>query len=506
MAPTKIAPENGGADRPDTRRFAMVAGAFQLVLFVLFVVCVDYDADLHGEYTPRAGNGDQVGVTKLYGAFQDVHVMVFIGFGFLMTFLAKYAFSAVGLNFFLAALSVQWGILLVGFWHNVDVHHGHEDQWSTVKLNIEMLVKGDFAAAAVLITFGAVLGKTSPVQMVGVVFFELIFYTMNEYLGAAYLDAVDIGGSMFIHAFGAFFGLALSYVLGRDQRRRSKTKKRRWSRWVRPSESDAPPLPNTKTSDTFAMIGTLFLWMYWPSFNGALAPTGTQHRVFANTVIALCGSCVGTFIFSQLKRRKFSMVDVQNATLAGGVAIGGSADLSVQPWGALLIGLVASAVSVFGYTVLQEWLSTHLKLSDTCGVNNLHGMPGILGGLAGTVAAALAKDDVYGQNVEALYPARAHRTAGEQAGYQFLALVFTVLIALASGAFTGLIIRTDFFEGPGPGEFNNDSLWWEEEADVEAPAAGEEIAMDQGYGKKAEASDGGVAVASLGPPIQSSRI
>ena len=34
-------------------------------------------------------------------------------------------------------------------------------------------------------------------------------------------------------------------------------------------------------SDTFAMIGTIFLWMYWPSFNGALADGNSQHRVLS---------------------------------------------------------------------------------------------------------------------------------------------------------------------------------------------------------------------------------
>jgi ammonium transporter Rh len=34
--------------------------------------------------------------------------MIFVGFGFLMTFLAKYGFGAVGLNFFLSAMSIQW--------------------------------------------------------------------------------------------------------------------------------------------------------------------------------------------------------------------------------------------------------------------------------------------------------------------------------------------------------------------------------------------------------------
>lgn len=51
--------------------------------------------------------------------FQDVHVMVFIGFGFLMTFLRKYGHSSVGFNMLLAALVLQWHPLVGGFFHQV---------------------------------------------------------------------------------------------------------------------------------------------------------------------------------------------------------------------------------------------------------------------------------------------------------------------------------------------------------------------------------------------------
>jgi Ammonium Transporter Family len=53
--------------------------------------------------------------SSLHLDFQDIHVMIFIGFGFLMTFLKRYGYSATGLNLFVAALCVQWAILMRGF-------------------------------------------------------------------------------------------------------------------------------------------------------------------------------------------------------------------------------------------------------------------------------------------------------------------------------------------------------------------------------------------------------
>lgn len=49
-----------------------------------------------------------------FAEFQDVHVIVFLGFGFLSTFLIRYGFSAIGFNLLVAATATQWAIILSG--------------------------------------------------------------------------------------------------------------------------------------------------------------------------------------------------------------------------------------------------------------------------------------------------------------------------------------------------------------------------------------------------------
>lgn len=73
------------------------------------------------------------------------------------------------------------------------------------------MILGDFGAGAVLITFGALLGKVSIFQLWILATIEILLYTLNEAIGVIFLQAVDMGGSMYVHTFGAYFGLAASY-------------------------------------------------------------------------------------------------------------------------------------------------------------------------------------------------------------------------------------------------------------------------------------------------------
>jgi ammonium transporter Rh len=171
------------------------------------------------------------------------------------------------------------------------------------------------------------------------------------------------------------------------------------------------------TSDRFAMLGSMVLWMFWPSFCSAMVSPEQMPHTAMNTILALCGATLITYILSTLLRKgQPSIADMANAALAGGVAIGATCNL-VPTAGAFGIGILAGALCVIGYVVIQPRLQRLLKLVDTCGVHNLHGMPGLLGGLA----AILVVPGI--------------------AGAQLAGIATTVVIALVSGLIAGFIIK-----------------------------------------------------------------
>lgn len=73
-----------------------------------------------------------------------------------------------------------------------------------------MMCLADFGAGAVLISFGAILGKVSIFQLWCFATLEIFFYCLNEAILMELFKVADIGGSMVIHTFGAFFGLSAS--------------------------------------------------------------------------------------------------------------------------------------------------------------------------------------------------------------------------------------------------------------------------------------------------------
>ncbi|NXO48888.1 RHAG protein, partial [Aramus guarauna] len=356
--------------------------------------------------------------------FQDVHVMIFVGFGFLMTFLKKYGFSSVGINMLIAAFGLQWGTLMQGFWHMKE---------GKIHVDIKSMINADFSTATALISFGAVLGKTSPVQMLILTILEITIFACNEHLVTEILQATDVGASMTIHAFGAYFGLAVTLVLYRPGLKNKHENEE-----------------STYHSDMFAMIGTLFLWLFWPSFNSAIASDPIhQMKAIINTYYSLAACTVVTFALSSLvdQRGKFNMVLIQNATLAGGVAVGTCADLSIHSFAAMCIGAIAGIISVLGFHFLTPLLASKLHIQDTCGVHNLHGLPGILGGIAGIIVTAIkeeARQDV-------------RFTPGKQAA----ALGSTIGIALVGGALTGGILKLPFLGQASDQNCFDDSVYWE---------------------------------------------
>lgn len=395
---------------------------------------------------------------RIYPMYQDVHVMIWIGFGFLMTFLKRYGQSAVGLTFLLAAVLVQVALVCDGV---LNFKKG-----TKAYLSLGSLLSADVAVAAPLISMGALLGKTTYMQLVFMGIVELIVYTVNKYVGEHHFMAVDAGDSMYVHAFGAYFGLAISFVLGMKDK---------------PKEHHLEGA--SYQSDIFAMIGTVFLWLFWPSFNSASLEGDDQQRAIINTLLSISGSCVIAFATSALvsKDNKFNMVHVQNSTLAGGVAIGTAAGMMCEPIGALVVGSFAGLLSVLGYKYLTPFIQKRLRIHDTCGVHNLHGMPGVLAGIFGALMAGLATEISYDYSLYEIFPARApsteaklgemrddygispgrNRTALEQAGYQLLALTVTLVMAIVSGLITGLIMRMSVCGSIKEEEKFDDVVHWE---------------------------------------------
>lgn len=54
-----------------------------------------------------------------------------------------------------------------------------------------------------------------------------------------------------------------------------------------------------------------------------------------------------------------TQVHIQNATLAGGVAVGTCADMEIPPYYAMIIGSIAGVVSVFGFKFLTVSINRH---------------------------------------------------------------------------------------------------------------------------------------------------
>jgi ammonium transporter Rh len=421
---------------PRADPFAIFAIIFQVAMILVYAFIVDYDAPQDGLLEPDGHNV----MPRYYSLYTDIAVMMFIGFGYLMTFLKKYRYGAVGFTFFLVVFTIQWALLVVGFFEKAV--EGHWDE--KIHVNFFALINALFCSATILISLGGVIGKVSPFQLLWMAFFETILFGLNIYF-QLYFGAVDIGGSMNIHTLGAYFGLTVTMIVSNKHSHHSAN------------------LGSSYSSNTFSMIGTIFLWILWPSFNAAIGTQLSQPRAIVNTVLSLCGSGLMATALSKLVRpeRKFDMEDFENATLAGGVAIGSFADFRLNLGGALTVGTVAGTVSVLGFRYLGPFLRRKIGLKDTCGIHNLHGIPGLIGGVGSIIAARTATREAYGNEFNTIFP-----RGEDQWQAQIISLAITLGIAIVGGIVVGYFLKLLYRVTPNKKFFDDKEhfeVFWKEE-------------------------------------------
>ena len=394
-------------------------GSIQAGIIVFFIFGTTYSED---DYSPSE-----------YMIFRDIMVMLLLGFGFLMTFLKHFGLGAVGFTMMITVIAIQLNVIVELAMRFIYGKAGDEDTILPLPLMLPSFIDGEFAAATMLISYGAVIGRASPVQLVIMTMVQNVCYAFNKVIIVLGLcGAEDVGGSITIHMFGAYFGLACSFALGAPK-----------------STSNADP---NRISDILALLGTTLLWVYWPSFVGA-TESGVplnENVCVVHTILALIGSTSATFYMShKLCHGKMDPVHIANSTLAGGVAVGSSARLAMTPSGALILGVLAGVVSVYGYVYSTPFLETK-GVYDTCGVGNLHGLPSLLGGIGSIIFVLLDPEAEFLMSGPLVQIAR-----------QLAAVVATVVIAILTGYLTGKLMKKGALMAEK--DEYDDAVWWEGE-------------------------------------------
>lgn len=135
----------------------------------------------------------------------------------------------------------------------------------------------------------------------------------------------------------------------------------------------------------------------------------------------------------------------------------------LTPFGSMIVGFLAGTISTLGFKYLSPILEEKLHVQDTCGVHNLHGMPGVLGAIVGAVTAAVATREIYGDGLKDVFP-DVHKgdvTASEQAVRQAISLAVTLGIAFLGGLIAGFILKLPIYGAPPDTICFEDGIYWE---------------------------------------------
>ncbi|MCC1497987.1 ammonium transporter [Alcanivorax sp. 1008] len=233
-----------------------------------------------------------------------------------------------------------------------------------------LLFQAMFAATACTIASGAMAERTrynayliGAFVICGLIYPVFGSWVWNSDGWLAKMGFIDFAGSTVVHSIGAWCALAGIIVVG--------PRLGRFSSRGEPREIRGHNL-------TLVALGGFILWFGWFGFNGGstLAASVDIGLINLNTQLAAAAGAVATVLLSAIRGRAVLLTETVNGSLAGLVGItAGCATMS--PGYALLTGLIAGVVCVFGQQLLLK-----MKLDDVVGAVAVHGFAGAWGTLA----------------------------------------------------------------------------------------------------------------------------
>ena len=175
---------------------------------------------------------------------------------------------------------------------------------------------------------------------------------------------IDLGGSGVVHVVGGFSSLIGALLVGPRSGR---------------FDEEGKPSQIYVGNATLQTLGTLLLWVGFYGLTCGSTVTlskggaNVAARIAANMSIAAASSTLACVLISRIFSSRYELWFILQGTVGGLVAMSAGAHV-LDPWMALLVGLLAAVLVYAGNHLLLK-----LHIDDACGTAVCHGLCGVWG-------------------------------------------------------------------------------------------------------------------------------
>ncbi len=272
-----------------------------------------------------------------------------------------------------------------------------------------------FAAITAALVLGATVErmKFSAVMVFVAVWLTIVYFPIAHMVWEARglffaMGALDFAGGTVVHINAGVSALVAAYILGKRK--------------------GYPGEPMPPHSMTLTMVGTGLLWVGWFGFNAgsALEANASAGLAMINTFVATAAAGLTWMVVERLAGHKGSALGFCSGVIAGLVAVTPAAGNS-GPFGAILLGIVASVICYFAVAKVKA----KLGYDDSLDAFGIHGVGGIVGALGTAIVYSPALGGPGGDDY----------VVGSQMVTQLLTVVTTIGVAAVGTAIAIFIAK-----------------------------------------------------------------